>query len=96
MFRGTPAVLAILIGAAAAQTRSSITPRTRPEAKAVHSATFRLDARLVQIPVTVTDSRDRPRLHLQAPSFRLYEDGVEQRISAFSMADAPISTGVVF
>ena len=96
MFRGTPAVLAILIGAAAAQTRTSITPRARPEAKAVHSATFRLDAHLVQIPVTVTDSRDRPRLNLHADDFRVYEDGVGQQIAAFSMADAPISTGVVF
>jgi VWFA-related protein len=80
----------------AAQTRTSIAPRARPEVKAVHAATFRLDARLVQIPVTVTDSRDRPRLDFHAGDFRLYEDGVEQQIAAFSMSDAPISTGVVF
>lgn len=88
------AVLTVAIGAA--QTRVAITPRTRPEVKAVRSSTFRLDARMVQIPVTVTDMGDRPRMDLQASDFRLYEDGVEQQVANFSMADGPISAGVVF
>jgi Ca-activated chloride channel family protein len=79
-----------------AQERTSITPRARPEVKAVQPSTFRLDAWMVQIPVTVTDSRDRPQMDLHQSDFHLYEDGLEQQISAFSMAEAPISTGVVF
>jgi len=79
-----------------AQPRVAITPRARPEVKAVQPSTFRLDAWMVQIPVTVTDSLDRPKMDLERGDFRLYEDGVEQNIAAFSMSDAPISTGVVF
>ena len=60
------------------------------------ASTFRTDAWMVQIPVTVTDSRDRPRMDLEKSNFRLFEDGMEQPIAAFSMAEAPISTGVVF
>lgn len=91
------ALLAVWTGAiGAAQTQAVITPRARSEVRAARSSTFRLDARMVQIPVTVTDMRDRPRMDLQASDFRLYEDGVEQRIANFSMADGPISAGVVF
>lgn len=79
-----------------AQTRAVITPRARPEANAIRNATFRLDARLVQIPVTVSDLWDRPQMNLKQSDFRLLEDGVEQQIAAFSAADAPISTGLVF
>lgn len=97
MSRARFAVLAVLTGAiGAAQTRAVITPRTRPEVNTVRSSTFRLDARMVQIPVTVTDLWDKPRLDLRASDFRLYEDGVEQQIANFSMADGPISAGVVF
>jgi Ca-activated chloride channel family protein len=97
MFWAPRVVLVVLLGVSCtAQTRTSITPRPRPEAKTVRPATFRLDARMVQIPVTVTDSRDRPQLDLEAGQFHIFEDGVEQQIAAFSMADAPISTGVVF
>ena len=51
---------------------------------------------MIQVPVQVTDLRDRPVLNLRKGSFRLFEDDVEQEISSFSMADAPISTGLVF
>jgi Ca-activated chloride channel family protein len=73
-----------------------ITPRTRTEANSIRTANFRLDARLVEIPVSVSDLWDRPRLNLRQSDFRILEDGVEQQIAAFSTADAPMSTGVVF
>ena len=79
-----------------AQTRTTIEPRARREMAAIHSATFRLDARLVQIPVTVTDIHDRPQMDLRQADFRIFEDGEEQQLASFSMADAPITTGVVF
>ena len=77
--------------------RVAIEPRVhaaRPEA--IRHATFRLDVKLVQIPVTVTDVRDRPVLGLAESSFRVFEDDVEQHIAAFSMGDAAISAGLVF
>jgi len=97
MPRGCGAVLLVVMCAAGgAQPRVSIPPGPRREVKTVSSADFRLDARLVQIPVTVTDLRDRPRMDLRATDFRLYEDGVEQRIAAFNTTDAPMTAGVVF
>ena len=97
MFRPTcTALMGLLAVLCAAQTRTSIEPRIRREVASIRPATFRLDARMVQIPVTVTDLNDRPQMDLRQADFRIFEDGVEQQMSAFSMADAPMSTGVVF
>lgn len=75
----------------------SIVPRSA-SAHAGNStrSTFRLDVKLVEIPVAVTDSRDRPMLGLPQGSFRLFEDETEQNIVSFSRSDAPLSTGLVF
>jgi Ca-activated chloride channel homolog len=59
-------------------------------------AQFTLDTTLVLIPVTVTDSMNRFVLGLHKEDFRLYEDGVEQKIASFSGEDAPLSVGIVF
>ncbi len=78
--------------------RVSVQPRTRtaPALEEIRHATFRLDVKMVQIPVTVTDQRDRPVLGLEKSRFRVFEDDVEQQISSFSMNDAAISTGIAF
>ena len=59
-------------------------------------ADLRLDVKLVQIPVTVTDLRGKPLLDLGRNDFRIFEDDVEQQITAFSQSDSPISAGLVF
>ena len=56
---------------------------------------IRLDVKRVLIPVTVTDALDRPVQGISKQQFRVYEDGIEQRISDVSSEDAPISLGVV-
>jgi len=56
---------------------------------------FRADVDLVLIPVTVTDSYNRPVLDLPQQTFTLYEDSVEQPIRYFSREDAPISIALV-
>ena len=89
-----PIVLAC--GCCAAQTRATVAPRTHADVKSIRTATFRLNAQLVQIPVSVTDMWDRPQMDLRQNEFRIFEDGVEQQVAAFSVADAPISTGIVF
>jgi Ca-activated chloride channel homolog len=76
--------------------RVSITPRVRPVAASLARSTFRLDVNLIQVPVTVTDMRDHPVMGLRKTSFRIFEDDVEQQIAAFSMADGPVSAGIVF
>ncbi len=79
--------------------RVAVEPRVRTTAPAleeIRHATFRLDVKMVQIPVTITDMHDHPVLGLPKNCFRIFEDDMEQEISSFSMADGAISAGVVF
>ncbi len=80
--------------------RVNIEPRTRPQPKsetdATPTRTLRIDATVVQIPVTVTDPLNRFVTGLEKDHFRLFEDKVEQSISHFSSEDAPITMGLVF
>jgi Ca-activated chloride channel homolog len=57
---------------------------------------FRADANLVTVPVSVFDSQNRLVNHLDSNHFRVFEDGVEQRIVAVGEDDVPISVGFVF
>lgn len=77
------------------QPRVSITPRA-PLHRAAPGANIRLDVKLVLIPVSVTDSWDRPVSGLRADSFRLFEDNVEQKIISFSHEEEPVSVGLIF
>ncbi len=61
-------------------------PRTKP---------MRVDVDLVLVPVTVTDSLNRPIIDLPKQNFMLYEGGVAQPIRYFSNEDAPISVGLI-
>lgn len=81
-----------------AHTTVSIVPRSRPQPlpEELPRSTFRLDVKLIEIPVNVADLRDRPVLGLPQSSFRLFEEEAEQQIVTFSRSDAPLSTGLVF
>jgi Ca-activated chloride channel homolog len=57
---------------------------------------FHLNVNRVLIPVTVTDDLNRPVSGLQAKDFRVFEDGIEQKVDRVSIEDAPISVGLVF
>ena len=59
-------------------------------------AIFRADTSLVTVPVNVFDSQNRVVNHLDSKAFRVFEDGVEQRIESLGADDAPISVGFVF
>jgi len=80
------------------QPRVSIIPRARVErdSAARTSSPIRLDVKVVQIPVTVTDTWDRPVEGLRQSDFRLFEDDVEQRIVYLSREEAPASVGLIF
>jgi Ca-activated chloride channel family protein len=80
---------------AAAETRVSVEPRA-PARRIRRAASIRVASDLVLIPVTVTDPFGAPVAGLGGGAFRLFEDGVEQRIKYFSSEDAPISLGVIF
>jgi VWFA-related protein len=79
-----------------AQPNLAVIPRARPAVERLPASTFRLDVKMIQVPVQVTDLLDRPVMNLPKVAFRLFEDDVEQDIATLSMADAPISTGLVF
>lgn len=60
------------------------------------SVDLRVNKTLVLINVTVTDPLNRFVTGLEREHFKLFEDKVQQEISAFSSEDAPISIGLVF
>jgi Ca-activated chloride channel homolog len=51
---------------------------------------------VVLVPVTVTDSENRPVVGLTTENFHIWEDKVEQKIQYFSSEDSPASVGLVF
>jgi len=57
---------------------------------------IRLDIKVVQIPVTVTDPLDRPVRDLRKDDFHLFEDNVEQNIAYLHTEEAPASVGLIF
>lgn len=58
-------------------------------------ATIRLDANLVLVPVTVTDSRGRLVPNLVQADFTLLEEKHPQKILSLSRENAPVSLGIV-
>jgi Ca-activated chloride channel family protein len=64
----------------------SLFPHTRP---------IRADVNVVLVPVTVTDTMNRPVLGLAKEDFRIYEGKQLQQIRYFSTEDGPISIGVL-
>jgi Ca-activated chloride channel homolog len=73
-----------------------IVPREKPKAAADGPrADLRVDVPLVLIPVNVTTPLGAPVTGLSKENFRLFEDGVEQRITHFSSEDAPVSIGLL-
>jgi Ca-activated chloride channel family protein len=51
---------------------------------------------VVLVPVTVTDSHNRPVEGLHAENFQIWEDKIEQRVQYLSAEDTPLSIGLVF
>lgn len=60
------------------------------------SAAIRMNVDMTLVNVSVTDSSNNAVTSLDKENFRVYENGVEQEISAFSSEDVPISIGLIF
>lgn len=58
--------------------------------------TFRADATMVLVNVSVVDSHDRPVAGLDRRQFHVFESGQEQPIAFFPHEDAPVSIGLIF
>jgi Ca-activated chloride channel homolog len=57
--------------------------------------TLEAEAYEVQLHVTVLDSSGRPAENLQKEGFRIFEDGVPQKIASFRHEDLPVSIGLL-
>lgn len=57
--------------------------------------TIRISTAEVKLSVRVVDRNNRPIPNLRPEDFRVYEDGVEQKITFFSKEEVPISYGLV-
>jgi len=51
---------------------------------------------MVLVPVSVNDGSDRPITNLAIDSFRVFEDGIEQKITSVFQEDGPVSVGFIF
>lgn len=60
-----------------------------------HTA-INIDVEMALVNVTVEDPQGHTVGGLDKQNFKIYEDGIEQKISAFSNEDVPISIGVLF
>lgn len=65
--------------------------RVGPEGETVEGDVIRVDTSLVMVPVTVLDRNGRYVPQLRRESFRVLENGVEQKIAYFATTDAPFS-----
>ena len=57
---------------------------------------IRTEVEMALVNVTVTDPYNRLVTGLEKENFRVYEDGIEQEVVAFSSEDVPISIGVIY
>jgi Ca-activated chloride channel homolog len=74
----------------------AIAPRAKRLPVAETQPVLRVDSSLVQIPTHVTTAVGGSVTTLIKENFRLFEDGVEQNLSAVFHDDAPLSIGVLF
>ena len=77
------------------QTKSSKTEDAARVAPAQDDK-IQLQARLVSLTVTVSDSLGRFVTGLQQRHFQVFDDGVKQEIAHFSDDDAPLTLGIIF
>lgn len=57
--------------------------------------TIRIETRLVSVPTIVSDRNGRYIPHLQQSDFKVYQDGVEQKIEFFAAAEEPINVALL-
>jgi Ca-activated chloride channel family protein len=69
--------------------------QTPQQPQSVEDPTFKVDTRLVELPVTVLNKDGKLITDLQQKSFKVFENGVEQPIKLFRHEDVPISLGII-
>jgi Ca-activated chloride channel homolog len=71
-------------------------PRKPTQPNLNKSAIIKMNVEMTLVNVSVTDSFNNSVTSLNKENFKVYEDGIEQEISAFSSEDVPISIGLIF
>src|ERR1700730_18591943 len=71
-------------------------PRNTRQPDLNRSTVIKMNVDVTLVNVSVTDSFSNSVTWLDKENFKVYEDGVEQEISAFSSEDVPISIGLIF
>jgi VWFA-related protein len=97
--RDVAAAIAVLALGLAAPAPGQVAMVERPKATpdtAPPRANLRADINLVLVPVTVCDPMNRPVTGLEKEHFRVFDDSVEQTVTAFVQEDAPVAVGLVF
>jgi len=61
----------------------------------IKKSTFRADAGMVLVPVSVTDRSGKTIDGLHREDFAVYDDQVQQQIVSFAREDSPVSVGVI-
>ncbi|HTG74319.1 MAG TPA: VWA domain-containing protein [Terriglobia bacterium] len=61
----------------------------------ITASTLRVDVNLVQVDAVVRDRAGKPMNNLRQDDFRVFEDGVEQRIQFFSRDSLPLAVAIV-
>src|SRR5260370_3603756 len=67
-----------------------------PEQAKSSGSAIRTEVALALVNVTATDPYGRLVIGLERENFRVFEDGIEQEIIAFSSEDVPVSIGLIF
>jgi VWFA-related protein len=70
-------------------------PAADAQAEVVEGDVVRVDTSLVTVPVSVRDRQGRYAPDLRREDFRVFEDGVEQRIAYFATVDQPFTVALV-
>ena len=70
------------------------TPTPTPPPEIDPGDVLKIDAELVQLHVRVIDRNNRPINNVPQGDFHVYEDGVPQKIEAFTREEVPISYGL--
>ncbi len=84
--------LAVLAGLSIAAPAQAAAPAQRPAEPSESAPTYRVDVKLVNVFVTVTDDHGAPVSSLKKENFAVREDGVEQKLAVFDRESAlPLS-----
>ncbi|HMD96536.1 MAG TPA: VWA domain-containing protein [Terriglobia bacterium] len=89
------AMLALPVWLAAQQAPAPAAPGMPPLEKKGGEYKINVEVSLVVLHATVLDKRDRVVNNLKEGDFKVYEDGVPQKLAVFSHADVPVTMGIV-